>query len=75
MADVRSHFRPEFLNRIDETVIFSRLDAGSCGRSSTSSSTVSGGGSPTATSPSRSATRRWTGWPSSASTRSTGPGR
>jgi ATP-dependent Clp protease ATP-binding subunit ClpB len=27
MADVRSHFRPEFLNRIDETVIFSRLDA------------------------------------------------
>jgi ATP-dependent Clp protease ATP-binding subunit ClpB len=26
MADVRSHFRPEFLNRIDETVIFSRLD-------------------------------------------------
>jgi ATP-dependent Clp protease ATP-binding subunit ClpB len=28
MADVRSHFRPEFLNRIDETVIFSRLGAG-----------------------------------------------
>jgi ATP-dependent Clp protease ATP-binding subunit ClpB len=27
MADVRAHFRPEFLNRIDETVIFSRLDA------------------------------------------------
>jgi ATP-dependent Clp protease ATP-binding subunit ClpB len=26
MADVRGHFRPEFLNRIDETVIFSRLD-------------------------------------------------
>jgi ATP-dependent Clp protease ATP-binding subunit ClpB len=26
MADVRSHFRPEFLNRIDETVIFSRLE-------------------------------------------------
>jgi ATP-dependent Clp protease ATP-binding subunit ClpB len=25
MADVRGHFRPEFLNRIDETVIFSRL--------------------------------------------------
>ncbi|MTV26755.1 ATP-dependent chaperone ClpB [Nitriliruptoraceae bacterium ZYF776] len=25
MADVRTHFRPEFLNRIDETVIFSRL--------------------------------------------------
>jgi ATP-dependent Clp protease ATP-binding subunit ClpB len=25
MADIRSHFRPEFLNRIDETVIFDRL--------------------------------------------------
>ena len=25
-TDVRGHFRPEFLNRIDETVIFSRLD-------------------------------------------------
>jgi ATP-dependent Clp protease ATP-binding subunit ClpB len=25
MADVRRHFRPEFLNRIDETVIFDRL--------------------------------------------------
>jgi ATP-dependent Clp protease ATP-binding subunit ClpB len=25
MADVRTHFRPEFLNRIDETVIFERL--------------------------------------------------
>jgi len=25
MVDVRSHFRPEFLNRIDETVIFDRL--------------------------------------------------
>ena len=26
MADLRSHFRPEFLNRLDETVIFHRLD-------------------------------------------------
>lgn len=26
MADVRAHFRPEFLNRIDETVLFHRLD-------------------------------------------------
>jgi ATP-dependent Clp protease ATP-binding subunit ClpB len=25
MTDVRGHFRPEFLNRIDETVIFARL--------------------------------------------------
>jgi ATP-dependent Clp protease ATP-binding subunit ClpB len=27
MADVRGHFRPEFLNRIDEVVIFDRLAA------------------------------------------------
>ena len=26
MTDVRAHFRPEFLNRIDEVVIFDRLD-------------------------------------------------
>ena len=25
MADLRSHFRPEFLNRVDDTVIFARL--------------------------------------------------
>ncbi len=25
MADVRAHFRPEFLNRLDETVVFHRL--------------------------------------------------
>ncbi len=28
MVDVRGHFRPEFLNRIDETVIFDRLGRG-----------------------------------------------
>ena len=27
MGEVRSHFRPEFLNRIDETVVFHALDA------------------------------------------------
>lgn len=27
MADVRAHFRPEFLNRIDEIVVFHALDA------------------------------------------------
>ena len=26
MEALRSHFRPEFLNRIDETVIFDRLE-------------------------------------------------
>ncbi|MBI3228652.1 MAG: AAA family ATPase, partial [Burkholderiales bacterium] len=31
MADVRGHFRPEFLNRIDETVVFHALDAKNIG--------------------------------------------
>jgi ATP-dependent Clp protease ATP-binding subunit ClpB len=26
MAEVRSHFRPEFINRIDEIVVFHGLD-------------------------------------------------
>ena len=26
-AEVKKHFRPEFLNRIDETVVFHALDA------------------------------------------------
>jgi ATP-dependent Clp protease ATP-binding subunit ClpB len=28
LTDVRGHFRPEFLNRIDELVIFDRLERG-----------------------------------------------
>jgi ATP-dependent Clp protease ATP-binding subunit ClpB len=28
MDAVRAHFRPEFLNRLDETIIFDRLSAG-----------------------------------------------
>jgi ATP-dependent Clp protease ATP-binding subunit ClpB len=32
MEVVRSHFKPEFLNRIDEIVIFHRLDEGHIGR-------------------------------------------
>ncbi len=31
MADVRGHFRPEFLNRIDEIVVFHSLDAKNIG--------------------------------------------
>ena len=27
MAEVREHFRPEFVNRIDEIVVFHALDA------------------------------------------------
>ena len=32
MDAVRAHFRPEFLNRLDETIIFDRLGAGRYGR-------------------------------------------
>ncbi len=32
MATTRSHFKPEFLNRIDEIVVFHRLDASHLGR-------------------------------------------
>ena len=31
MGEVRGHFRPEFLNRIDETVVFHSLDAKNIG--------------------------------------------
>ncbi len=32
MADVRAHFRPEFLNRIDEIILFHRLKREQMGR-------------------------------------------
>ena len=32
MADVRGHFTPELLNRIDETVVFNRLRREDMGR-------------------------------------------
>jgi ATP-dependent Clp protease ATP-binding subunit ClpB len=32
MAEVRAHFRPEFLNRIDEIILFHRLKRGQMGR-------------------------------------------
>jgi ATP-dependent Clp protease ATP-binding subunit ClpB len=31
LADVRGHFRPEFLNRLDEIILFHRLSAGHMG--------------------------------------------
>ena len=41
MEVLRSHFRPEFINRIDEIIIFHALDRAS--RSATSSSCSSSG--------------------------------
>ena len=38
MDALRAHFRPEFLNRVDEIIIFHALSRERCGRSSTSSS-------------------------------------
>ena len=50
MAELRQHFRPEFLNRLDEIVVFQPARRGSsCARSSTSSSTASPSAWPSAT--------------------------
>ena len=57
MTAVRHHFKPEFLNRIDEIVVFHRLDERTSRRSSTSRSTSCGSGSPSAASGSSSPTR------------------
>ncbi len=35
LRPLRDHFRPEFLNRIDEIVVFRQLTPRSCGRSPT----------------------------------------
>jgi hypothetical protein len=48
MEVVRGHFRPEFLNRLDEIILFHRLGASTWGRSSTSRSRGSASCSPTA---------------------------
>ena len=37
MAAVRNHFKPEFLNRIDEIVVFHRLDRGATSSASSTS--------------------------------------
>jgi ATP-dependent Clp protease ATP-binding subunit ClpA len=75
MEVVRSHFRPEFLNRLDEIILFHRLGQEHMGpivesrwRGSASCSTTgrSGWSSPTAPAP---------GWAGSATIPSTAPGR
>ena len=38
LEEVRKHFRPEFLNRLDEIIVFHRLGARADGRASSTSS-------------------------------------
>jgi phytoene dehydrogenase-like protein len=71
MVDVRGHFRPEFLNRIDETVIFDRLGRTTCAPSSTCSSSGCAVASRSATSSCASPTPARTCSPGSGTTRST----
>jgi ATP-dependent Clp protease ATP-binding subunit ClpB len=49
MGEVKSHFRPEFINRIDEIVVFHALGATHPHRSRGSSSSGSSSGWPSAT--------------------------
>jgi hypothetical protein len=48
MADLRAQFRPEFLNRIDDVVMFTPLTLPGLSRSSTCRSPMSAAASPTA---------------------------
>ena len=76
MRAVRDRFRPEFLNRLDEVVLFRRLGARGHGVDrARSSSSGCGGCSTTASSGWSSTTRRWSGWRRPATTRPTAPGR
>ena len=76
MGVVRGHFRPEFLNRVDEIILFHRLQARGHGRrSSTSSSSGSSGCSRTARSRLRSTPRAASGSPTRATIRTTARGR
>ena len=45
MEIVGQHFRPEFINRVDDVVVFHPLERSTSARSSTSSSSTCGGGS------------------------------
>ncbi len=65
--------RPEFLNRIDETVMFSRLDRTRRVRSSAFSSSSRSSGSPVRGSRSRSPRRPWTSSPRRATSPSSVP--
>ena len=75
MAVVRAHFRPEFLNRFDEIILFHRLRREEMETSSTSRSSVCRSCSPTARSRSSSTPRRGIGSPTAATIRSMARGR
>ena len=74
MDAVRSHFRPEFLNRIDEIIVFERADPGRPAQDRGDPARAPyGSDSAIGASSSRSATRPWTCSRKPASTRCTGP--
>ena len=76
MAAVRAHFRPEFLNRLDEIVVFDRLSRRNMDGDRRHPARASWrSGSRRVGSRSRSTRRRGPGSPTAATTRSTGRGR
>ena len=72
-GDPIDHFRPEFVNRIDEIVRFRSLTPTTSFPSSTSSSSTCGTGSPAVASASRSPTRPVSASPRVGTTRPSGP--
>ncbi len=75
MDAVRKHFRPEFLNRIDEIILFHRLGRAQMDCIVRSSWSAWSNAWPNAASTCRSTPRPCTGWANAATTRSTAPGR
>ncbi len=68
---VRASFKPEFLNRLDDLVVFSALNREELGRIAASRSAAWPSASRNAASPWRSATRPWPGSRTTATTRRT----
>ncbi len=75
MAAVRAAFKPEFINRLDDVVVFDALTPTNWCRSSTSSSISWPSGWRSVGSSWRCRCRPRSGWPSAGSTRSTARGR
>ncbi len=75
MADLRSSFRPEFLNRVDETILFKPLALEEIEKIVDCSWPTSTSGSPSGASRSRSTRRRRNGWRTRVTTRSSVPAR
>ena len=76
MDVVRSHFRPEFMNRIDEIILFKRLGRGEMDDIVTHPAAAGGEAAGRPADVDRAGRRRHcTGWPSAATTRSMARGR